>query len=199
VQPVSLIESPAVPFPRANIDTDQILPARFLQKPRRGDYGRFAFHDLRFRADGTEDRDFILNRPQFRGAHVLVANTNFACGSSRENAVWALYDYGFRAALAPSFGDIFFSNSMKNGLLPIVLPAEVIGSLLKHLEQFPGAAVRVDLPAQTVTLPDGAGHHFEIDEFTKYCLLNGFDELDYTLSRADEITEFERRRNAAGG
>lgn len=198
MQPVSLIESAAVPFPRANIDTDQILPARFLQKPRRGDYGRFAFHDLRFRTDGTEDRDFVLNRPGFRDAHVLVANTNFACGSSRENAVWALYDYGFRAALAPSFGDIFFSNSLKNGLLPIVLPADVIARLLAHLEQHPGSTVRIDLPAQSVTLPDGTAHHFDIDEFTKYCLINGFDELDYTLSRADEIAEFERRRSAGG-
>jgi 3-isopropylmalate/(R)-2-methylmalate dehydratase small subunit len=199
VQPVSLIESPAVPFPRANIDTDQILPARFLQKPRREDYGRYAFHDLRFRSDGTEDSDFVLNRPQFRDARILVANSNFACGSSRENAVWALYDYGFRAALAPSFGDIFASNSLKNGLLPIALPGEIIAALLDNLARAPGAPIRVDLPGQTVTLPDSTQHRFEIDEFTKYCLVNGFDELDYTLSRLDEIKAFERRRlNGAG-
>ena len=199
MDPFTLLDAPAVPFARPNIDTDQIFPARFLQKPRGPDFGRYLFHDLRFRPDGSEDAGFILNRPPFRDAKVIVAEWNFACGSSRENAVWALYDYGFRAAVAPSFGDIFFSNSLKNGLLPIILSEGVVAKLLLDLEEDPGARVRIDLPKQTVSLPDGSEHHFEINEFTKYCLLNGFDELDYTLSRVDEIADFERRYRGNNG
>lgn len=193
MEPFTVLESVAVPFGRPNIDTDQIFPARFLQKPRSPSLGRYLFHDLRFHQDGSENPDFVMNHPARREARIVVAERNFACGSSRENAVWALHDHGFRAALAPSFGDIFYSNSLKNGFLPIVLDGPVIAGLIDHLETTPGATVRIDLPEQKVTLPDGGEHAFRIDDFTKHCLVNGFDELDYTLSRVDEIADFEQR------
>ena len=181
MEPFKRIESVALPVPQANVDTDQIIPGRFLQKPRGGGLGQYLFHDVRA----------ILERPAYRGARILVAGANFGCGSSRENAVWALYDYGFRAVIAPSFGDIFFNNCLKNGLLPVVLPAYVITGLFAGLEALP-LTVQVDLEAQTVTLPGGARVNFAVDPFAKHCLLNGVDELDYTLSLMDQITEFER-------
>jgi 3-isopropylmalate/(R)-2-methylmalate dehydratase small subunit len=151
------------------------------------------FRDLRFSADGGERPEFVLNRDGFRGARIVVGERNFACGSSRENAVWALHDYGFRAAIAPSFGDIFRNNCIKNGMLPVVLPGNVVAGLLVQLQATPGAEVRIDLPSQTVTLPDGSCHDFEIDPFAKHCLLNGVDEMAFTLSQADEIVAFENR------
>jgi 3-isopropylmalate/(R)-2-methylmalate dehydratase small subunit len=170
MQRFTTVESIAVPMPRPNIDTDQIIPARFLQKLRKDGFGQYLFHDL------AEDPAFILNQPAYRDAHILVAGPNFGCGSSRENAVWALADHGFRVVIAPSFGDIFFNNCLKNGLLPIVLNIQLAEN------------VKVDLESQTVN-----GHHFAIDPFAKHCLLNGIDELDYTLSLMEEITQFERR------
>jgi len=193
MHPLDRIDAVAAPMPRPNVDTDQIIPGRFLQKPREPGLGGFLFHDLRFRPDGSEDPDFVLNQPAGRAARILVAEANFGCGSSRENAVWALHDHGFRAVIAPSFGDIFASNSLKNGLLPIRLPAAVVAGLLDELAREPGQTVAVDLAAQTVTLPGGAVHRFEIDPFARHCLLNGLDELDYTLSRAADIAAFERR------
>jgi 3-isopropylmalate/(R)-2-methylmalate dehydratase small subunit len=183
----------AAPLPRANVDTDQITPARFLHKPRSDNHGNYLFHDIRRRADGTQDPEFVLNRAEYTAARVIVAERNFACGSSRENAVWALHDQGFRAAIAPSFGDIFFANSLKNGLLPVVLPSGVVAGLLEYLAAHPGADVEIDLEAQTVTLPDGASHCFEVDPFSRHCLLNGVDELDYTASLAPEIEAFMNR------
>jgi 3-isopropylmalate/(R)-2-methylmalate dehydratase small subunit len=193
VERFGILETTAVPIARANVDTDQILPARFLHKPRKAGYGRYLFHDLRFRPDGTPDDGFVLNHPRLRDAKIVVGGENFACGSSRENAVWAFYDYGVRAILAPSFGDIFFSNSFKNGLLPIRLPAEVVARLHAALAKTVDAPVRVDLAAQTVTLPDGTSQSFEVNAFAKHCLLNGIDELDYTLGMLDQIESFERR------
>jgi 3-isopropylmalate/(R)-2-methylmalate dehydratase small subunit len=186
------LNAAAVPFAQPNVDTDQIVPARFLQKPRRDGFGQYLFHDLRFRADGSENPGFILNQPPYRAARILVAGQNFGCGSSRENAVWALYDYGFRMAIAPSFGDIFFNNCLKNGLLPVTLSHEIVGALLVSLQASPGQALQADLASQTVVFGNGARHEFAIDPFSKYCLLNGIDELDYTLSRMDEIVAFER-------
>jgi 3-isopropylmalate/(R)-2-methylmalate dehydratase small subunit len=197
MEPFPRLEAAAVPFPRPNIDTDQIFPARFLQKPRGPDFGRYLFHDLRFRPDGSEEPDFVLNQPAFRDARIIVAERNFACGSSRENAVWALYDFGIRAALAPSFGDIFYSNSLKNGFLPIALPPEVIAAEIARLEARPGERIGVSLEEQTVVLSDGSTHRFEIGEFARHCLLNGLDELAYTLSRLDEIAAFEARTGRA--
>jgi len=186
------IEAIAAPIAQSNLDTDQIIPARFLKKPREQGFGQYLFYDLRFQPDGAENADFILNQAPYRSASILVAAQNFGCGSSRESAVWALYDYGFRAIIAPSFGDIFSNNSLKNGLLPIVLPDDVVASLLGSLRERPGQAVSVDLQTQIVTLPDRATHQFEIDPFAKECLLGGLDELEYTLSRMDEIVRFEK-------
>jgi 3-isopropylmalate/(R)-2-methylmalate dehydratase small subunit len=171
MQRFTSLESIAVPMPQPNIDTDQIIPARFLQKLRKDGFGQYLFHDL------AENPGFILNQPQYRDAQILVAGPNFGCGSSRENAVWALADHGFRVVIAPSFGDIFFHNSLKNGLLPIVLDIATDQKL------------KVDLESQTVN-----EHHFEIDPFAKHCLLNGIDELDYTLSLMQEITQFEQTK-----
>jgi 3-isopropylmalate/(R)-2-methylmalate dehydratase small subunit len=186
----------ALPIARSNVDTDQIIPARYLQKPRADDFGRYLFRDLRYRQDGSEDPGFLLNHPAYRGARVVVAERNFGCGSSREHAVWALYDYGIRAVIAPSFGDIFHTNALKNGLLPIALPVAVVGDALAMLLAEPGTAVGVDLEARTVTFCDGSVHDFAIDGFSRHCLLRGLDELDYTLSQVDRIAEFERRYDA---
>ena len=187
------LDAVALPIARPNVDTDQITPARFLHKPRADDHGQYLFHDARRLADGELDPDFPLNRAEYAEARIVVAERNFACGSSRENAVWALYDRGFRAAIAPSFGDIFAANCLKNGVVPVRLPAEIIAGVLETLEAQPGARVQVDLESQTVTLPDGSTHPFEIDPFSRYCLLNGIDELDYTRELAPEIDAFINR------
>ena len=187
------LDAVAVPFPQSNIDTDQILPARYLSRPRDDNHGDYLFRDLRLRPDGTEEPAFPLNRPAWRRAQVVVAGRNFACGSSRENAVWALYDAGVRACVAPSFGDIFRSNGLKNGLLPVVLPGEVVADLLQQVTDNPGARIAIDLAAQTLTAPDGTVHGFEVDPFAKRCMLEGLDELAFTLDHTDDIAAFERR------
>jgi 3-isopropylmalate/(R)-2-methylmalate dehydratase small subunit len=192
-----LLDAVALPIARSNVDTDQIVPARYLQKPRSDDFGAYLFRDLRFAKDGSENPDFILNRAPYRPARIVVAQRNFGCGSSREHAVWALYDYGVRAVIAPSFGDIFFSNSLKNGLLPIVLPEQTVAALLQAALEQPGARIGVDLEAQAVTAPDGATHAFQIDAFSRQCLLQGMDEMDYTLTLADRIAAFEREHDAS--
>jgi 3-isopropylmalate/(R)-2-methylmalate dehydratase small subunit len=198
LKPFERLDAIAVPIDRPNVDTDQILPARYLQKPRANDFGAYLFRDLRFCKDGSEEPGFALNQQAYRKGRVIVAQRNFACGSSREHAVWALYDYGFRAVIAPSFGDIFFSNSLKNGLLPIVLPETAVAGMLNEVQARPGSRMVVDLAMQTLTGPDGVSHTFDVNPFSKHCLLNGLDELDYTLSLADRITEFESRFEDAG-
>jgi 3-isopropylmalate/(R)-2-methylmalate dehydratase small subunit len=188
------LDAVAVPLPQPNIDTDRIIPARFLSRPREVDHGPFLFHDARRLPGSDEERpEFPLNRPEWRHARIVVGGRNFACGSSREAAVWALHDHGVRAAIAPSFGDIFFNNGLKNGLLPVVLPGDVVNDLMAQLEARPGATVAIDLPAQTVTAPDGGVHAFEIDPFAKHCLLEGVDELAFTMGFEGEIAAFERR------
>jgi 3-isopropylmalate/(R)-2-methylmalate dehydratase small subunit len=193
MEPFRTLRSRAVPFARANIDTDQILPARFLSRPRDDNHGNYLFRDLRTAPDGTEVPDFPLNRPEWRGARLALGGTNFACGSSRENAVWALYDHGVRCVIAPSFGDIFATNSVKNGLLPVVLPAPDVEALIAAIEAEPEAEITVDLPAQTVTGPDGTEYPFEIDPFNKRCLLEALDEIAFTLTHASDIAAFEAR------
>lgn len=199
MEPFKTVTATAVPYPGANVDTDQILPARFLSKPRAEGFAQYLFHDLRFDDGGKEREDFVLNTPPYRHGEILVGEDNFGCGSSRENAVWAVADYGFRVVVAPSFGDIFFSNSLKNGLLPVVLKRDAISSIMIQLKEQQGATIEVDLAAQTLTDPNGAVHSFEIDEFSKHCLLNGIDELDYTLSQKDQIDAFEKRHAAEQG
>ena len=192
MEPITRFEAVAVPIDRPNVDTDQITPARYLQKPRSAPFGDFLFRDLRFDADGAENPDFVLNRPAFRGAKIVVAEENFGCGSSREHAVWALYDYGVRAVIAPSFGDIFASNSAKNGLLTVVLPAGDVKVMIEALKGEPGLEIAVDLEAQTVSLPNGPALRFEIDPYRKHLLLNGLDELGFTLSQLARIEAFEK-------
>src|ERR1700726_1916876 len=170
------IDAPAVPLAAPNVDTDQIVPARFLRKPRRLGYGGLLFPDPRFPDDGPEKPQFILNQPAYRAAGVLVGERNFGCGSSREHAVYALWDYGFRAVIAPSFGDIFFNNCFKNGLLPIVLSTHEVDRLFHETAAVPGFKLTMDLERQTVASPDGAHvFSFEVEPFRKHCLLNGLD------------------------
>jgi 3-isopropylmalate/(R)-2-methylmalate dehydratase small subunit len=193
MKPFEALDCAAVPLPQSNIDTDQILPARYLQKPRSDDFGAYLFRDVRTRRPGSNEPPFVLDQEPYRSGRILVAQRNFGCGSSREHAVWALYDHGFRAVIAPSFGDIFFSNALKNGLLPIVLPPAVISGLLQALQTQPGSRMKVDLVRQTVVVPGGEAHEFAIDPFSKHCLINGLDELDYTLTQVQQIVDFERQ------
>jgi 3-isopropylmalate/(R)-2-methylmalate dehydratase small subunit len=186
------LDAVALPVAMTNVDTDQITPARFLWRPRREGYAQILFHDLRFDDNGAEKPGFILNRPEYRAARILVAERNFGCGSSREHAVWALHDYGFRAVIAPSFGDIFFNNSFKHGLLPIVLPEPRVKAILGALGGAPGARMTVDLEAQQVAGPDGGVDSFTIDPFRKRLLLEGLDDIGFTLSHQGEIATFER-------
>ncbi len=189
----ALLDAAALPVDRPNVDTDQIVPARYLQKPRSDDFGAYLFRDLRFAADGHEIPSFLLNQPAYRGARIVVAQRNFGCGSSREHAVWALFDYGIRAVIAPSFGDIFASNALKNGLLPVVLDEPVVAGLLEQLVRAPGLHLVVDLQAQEVRVPDGAVHRFAVDPFAKHCLVEGIDEITYTLSLLPAIEAYEAR------
>lgn len=193
MQPFDRVRGIAVPMPEADINTDQIVPGRFMHKVRE-DYGRFCFHDLRFDAAGQLRAGYVLNDPIYANASVLVAGPNFGCGSSREHAVFTLADHGFRAIVAPSFGDIFFNNCFQNGVLPVVVPESFATHLLACLAAAPGASVEVDLPRQQVTAPDGRICAFEIDAFRKDCLLKGLDDIDLTLSMRDAIDRFEQNR-----
>lgn len=190
--PLRKVQAVAVPLARANIDTDQIVPARYLQKPRSADFADFLFRDLRSDAQGKPRNDFPLNDPAYAGARIIVAGPNFGCGSSREHAVWALYDGGFRAVIAPSFGDIFHSNALKNGLLPVRQEQQVVDRLLQQLQENPGAAIEVNLVAQTLRGPGGEQSSFAIQPFARHCLLEGLDEIDYTLGQLGLIQSFER-------
>jgi 3-isopropylmalate/(R)-2-methylmalate dehydratase small subunit len=197
MQPLSRLDAVAVPLPQANVDTDQIVPALYLQKPRACDFGEFLFRDVRRDAAGSPRPEFPLNRPEFADASILVAGRNFGCGSSREHAVWALVDGGFRAVVAPSFGDIFASNAVKNGLLTVPLPEVTVEALLEALQRAPGAHVRIDLAAQTLTSPDGTATPFAIDPFARHCLLEGIDELGFTLSQVARIEAYEKATGPA--
>ena len=191
MRPFETLTAVAVPLDIVNVDTDRIVPARFLRQPRSAGYQNFLFHDLR---EGNPD--FPLDRPAYRGAQILVAAENFGCGSSREAAVWALAGSGLRAWIAPSFGDIFLENSFKNGVLAIVLPIERVAAIRAQLERDPGAEITIDLPSQAVRLPDGSVERFEVDPFRKECLLAGIDEIDLTLRYAEDIAAYERRQAA---
>lgn len=191
--PFTTLTAVAAPMPTANVDTDQIIPGRYLSSPR-AELKDGMFRDLRFNSDGTPKSDFILNRPGYANAQILVAERNFACGSSREHAVLALLDNGFRAFIAPSFGDIFFNNCFQNGCLPIVLAESRVNQLLRFLLELPGAAFTIDLAAQTVRGPDGQVDSFDVDPFRKECLLKGLDDITLTLQYADDIAAFETRQ-----
>ena len=194
--PFTTLTAAAVPMDLPNIDTDRVIPARFLLKPREAGYQQFFFHDVRFNADGSERPEFVLNQPAYRAAKILVTAENFGCGSSREGAVWALMDHGIRCVIGPSFGDIFFENCFKNGVLALVLPAAATASIRKQLQERPGAAISVDLERQTLTAPDGTAHRFDVDPFRKQALLRGQDEIALTMEYAAAIEAHESRRAA---
>ncbi|MCH4091676.1 3-isopropylmalate dehydratase small subunit [Acetobacter sp.] len=184
----------AAPLPEANIDTDKIIPARFLKTTKRTGLGVHAFDGMRYRPDGSENPDFVLNREPYRKAEILVTHENFGCGSSREHAPWALLDFGIRCVIAPSFADIFFNNSFKNGILPIRLPREVCDMLMGDASQGSNSRITVDLARQVVIRPDGQEISFEIDPFRKHLLLEGLDDIGQTLKRENAIETFEAKR-----
>jgi len=186
---IDIITSKTIVLPVENVDTDQIIPARFLKATSKVGLGSKLFADWRFDGEGKPKPDFILNRPEAAGATVLVAGYNFGCGSSREHAPWALFDYGFRAVISTSIADIYRNNTLKNGLIPVEIDAASHAKLLAA----PGAAVTISVKDRTVTLPDGAKVSFPIDPFARYCLLQGVDELEFLLSQEKEIAAFEAR------
>ena len=194
-----------VPLDRENVDTDAIIPKQFLKSIKRSGFGPNLFDEWRYLDRGEPGQDpatrqinpdFVLNQPRYRGASVLLARQNFGCGSSREHAPWALDQYGFRAIIAPSFADIFFNNSFKNGLLPTVLPEHEVAKLFDEVYAFTGYQLEIDLDRQVVVKPDGTALPFEVQPFRKYCLLNGFDDIGLTLRHADKIRQFEAERLA---
>lgn len=190
------LKAVAIPLDRVNVDTDAILPARFLKTIKRTGLGDSLFHAWRYGEGGIEAPDFPLNKSPYRGGKILVTGDNFGCGSSREHAVWALMDYGIRVVIAPSFSDIFYSNGLKNGLLPVRLATGEVRELIVRLHESPGGVISVDLPAQTVTGPDGATYRFDIGLFPKECLLKGLDEIALTIGHEADIARYERDRKA---
>lgn len=195
-----------VPLDRENVDTDLIIPKQFLKSIKRTGFGPNLFDELRYLDHGEPgmdnskrplNPDFVLNQDRYKGASILLARRNFGCGSSREHAPWALLQYGFRAIIAPSFADIFFNNSFKNGLLPIVLPELQVNRLFDDVRSLPAYNLTIDLPAQVVVTPDGRELPFNIDDYRKHCLLNGLDDIGLTLQKSDKIREFEAKRLGA--
>jgi len=187
----------AAPLPMINIDTDKIIPKQFLKTIERKGLGKGLFDELRRRPDGTEIEEFVLNQPQYRNAEILIAGENFGCGSSREHAPWALLDFGIRCIIAPSFADIFYNNSFKNGILPIALPQAIVDQLMDDARKGANAKIAVDLEAQTITRPDGEVIHFDLDPFRKHCLLNGLDDIGLTMEKGDRIDSYESRQQAS--
>ena len=191
MEPFKKLATTAAPLRAENVDTDQIIPARFLTAVTKEGMGDGLFSSWRYTADGSPKADFVLNKPEYNGAEILVAGRNFGSGSSREHAVWALTEYGFRCVITPGFADIFYNNSLKNGLLPVALPEETVNMLLDLIEEEPEIKIGVNLEEQTVTLPDGQTHKFGIDPFRKICLLEGLDDLGYIMSKDEAIVRHE--------
>jgi len=183
----------AAPLPMINIDTDKIIPKQHLKTVERTGLGRALFEELRYRDDGSENPDFVLNQPAYRQAKILVAGENFGCGSSREHAPWALMDFGIMCVIAPSYADIFYSNSFKNGMLLIKLPPQIVNELMEDAKKGANARLTVDLPSQTITRPDGEKVHFDLDPYLKDCLLNGLDDIGITLKKESKIASFEAK------
>ena len=186
----------AAPLPLINIDTDMIIPKQFLKTIQRTGLGKNLFDEMRYLDDGSENPDFVLNKPAYREAQILVAGDNFGCGSSREHVPWALLDFGIRVVIAPSFADIFFNNCFKNGILPIPLPQEQVDKLLDDAGRGSNAVLTVDLERQVINGPDGGEIAFEIDPFRKHCLLNGLDDIGLSLEKEDAIAAFEAKQAA---
>ncbi|MGB3278203.1 MAG: 3-isopropylmalate dehydratase small subunit [Pseudorhodobacter sp.] len=183
----------AAPMPLVNIDTDMIIPKQFLKTIKRSGLGANLFDEMRFTQDGQEIPDFILNQPAYRKAEVIIAGDNFGCGSSREHAPWALLDFGIRSVIATSFADIFYNNCFKNGILPIVMPEDVVNTLMEDARRGENARITVDLENQTVTTSDGQSFSFEIDAFKKHCLMNGLDDIGLTMEKAPSIDSYEAK------
>ncbi len=194
MQPFRTHTGLVAPLDRANVDTDQIIPKQFLKRIERTGFGQFAFYDWRINADGTPNADFVLNQPRYKGASILVAAKNFGCGSSREHAPWALADYGFKAIIAPTFADIFYNNSLKNGLLLVKLSEPEVNQLLVNARDKEGYRLTVDLEQQKVTDDQGFTATFQLDDFRRRCLLEGLDDIGLTLRFADKISEYEQKR-----
>jgi 3-isopropylmalate/(R)-2-methylmalate dehydratase small subunit len=184
-----------LPMDRVDIDTDQIIPKQFLKRIERIGYGKFLFNDWRFQRDGTPNPNFILNEPRYENASILVSGRNFGCGSSREHAAWALMDYGFKALISPSFADIFYNNCFQNGILPVAIKESQVNEIMNKTLAVPNYTLTVNLESQTVEDEHGLQISFEIEEFRRYCLLNGFDNLGLTLLHEDKISDYERRHN----
>ena len=200
IEKFTLLDGLVAPLDRPNVDTDAIIPKQYLKSVKRSGFGPNLFDDWRYLEPGEPGQDhskrrlnpdFILNQPRYQGAQILLGRENFGCGSSREHAVWALEDAGFRVVIAPSFADIFFNNCFKNGVLPIVLDSDVVDSLFAAVASTNGYHLKIDLEQQRITRPDGGSLQFEVDEFRKYCLLNGLDDIGLTLQHADKIRAFE--------
>lgn len=194
MEPFKKLDGVAAPLPMINVDTDMIIPKQFLKTTKRTGLGKALFHELRTRADGSENPDFVLNKPAYRNAKILVTGANFGCGSSREHAPWALLDSGIRCVIAPAFAEIFYNNCFKNGILPIVLPQEDVDKLMDDAERGSNAVISVDLERQEIRGPDGGCVKFDVDPFRKRCLLNGWDDIGLTMRREATISEFEHRQ-----
>ena len=194
MQPFRVHKGKVVPLDRANVDTDQIIPKQFLKRIERTGFGEFLFYDWRRAKDGSQEPSFPLNQPRYAGASILAAGKNFGCGSSREHAVWALADFGFRAVIAPSFADIFANNCVKNGVLTVVLSEEEVSGLMHRAAEIPEYQLTIDLEQCTVRDDQGFSTKFSIDEFTRYCLLHGLDDIGLTLQHEAEIAAYEAHR-----
>jgi 3-isopropylmalate/(R)-2-methylmalate dehydratase small subunit len=198
MQPFTTHEGLVMPLDRANVDTDQIIPQRFLRKIARTGFGPDLFANLRYVGDTTTPNpDFVLNFARYQGASIVLARSNFGCGSSREHAPWALLDYGFRCLIAPSYADIFYNNCFANGILPVILPEAAVDTLFREVEATPSYTLRVDLPGQRVVTPSGAVHAFDINPFQKDCLMRGLDSIGWTLQFEDLISAYERSHAGA--
>jgi len=184
----------AAPLPMINVDTDMIIPKQYLKTIQRTGLGVALFSEMRYEDDGSEKPDFVLNKPAYRDAEILVGGDNFGCGSSREHAPWALLDFGIRCVIAPGFADIFYNNCFKNGILPIVLPQEEVDKLMDDAQRGANARLSVDLESQTISGPDGGSIAFDVDPFKKHCLLNGLDDIGLTMEKEQSITDFEAQR-----
>lgn len=199
--PINILTSKAMPLPLPNIDTDQIIPKQFLKRIERTGYGEFLFYDWRYHLDTpdavTPNRDFVLNKAEYAGAEILIAEKNFGCGSSREHAAWAINQFGFRAVIAPSFADIFFSNAGKNGIILVRLEEEQVQTLMDRSTGSPEHRITINLEHNTVTDDEGFHARFEMDPFRKYCLLNGLDDIGLTLRHVDALDSFEAKHDAA--
>ena len=191
MQKFTKVKGVAAPLPMVNVDTDRIIPKQFLKTIKRSGLGVNLFDEMRYDDDRSEKPDFVLNKPQYRNAEILVAGDNFGCGSSREHAPWAIKDFGIRCVISTSFADIFFNNCFKNGILPIILPKEQVDALMQDAEKGSNARIEIDLVDQTVTSSDGEVYSFEVDSFKKHCLLNGLDDIGLTMEKVGSIDNYE--------